>query len=387
MSQFLHHHITHHHFHYNEMNELYVSLSMRALALGLGGIFVPLFLYDIGYTLPMIALFYVYAMSLRIPIEVASAYMINYFGIKHTLVVSYSCLFIHFISLYLMPHYSWLWVVAGLFLALEMSFFWTSYHLQVSRVRSKTKASRQVGITIILRRVFMALGPLVGGLIASLHGVEYTLLLAAVCLLLASYPLFKTPDLKDDYEFKFRMFRPWLLKKDGMAHLFWQFSGVVATFIWPLWLLLVLGDYSQIGILVALSIVVGIGLTFWVGYLGDKGHNHRLLKLGAAIKTLSHVSRTVGFSFNLAFTANILNDMGDNFAAGPFTEEFYEAADRGQRFMYIIQTHIINAAGKLLGWVVALALAIRLSEIAALQVMFLIAGLTVPFMVWVSRRS
>lgn len=387
MSHFLQHHITHHHFHYNEMNELYISLSLRALAIGVGGIFVPLFLYDIGFSLPLIALFYVYAMGLRIPMEIVSAYLIRGLGIKHTLTVSYACLFMHFISLYLIPYYGWMWVVAGLFLALEMSFFWTSYHLQVSRVRSRDKASRQVGITIILRRVFMALGPLIGGLLASIHGVQYTLLLAAVCLSLAAYPLFKTPDLNDDYEFRLKMLRPWLLRKDGLAHLTWQVSGVVATMIWPLWLLLVLGDYSQIGIIVALSIILGIGLTFWVGHLGDRGLNQRLLKLGATIKMISHGARTVSFSFNLAFAANLLNDMGDNFAAGPFTEKFYEAADQGQRFMYVIQTHIINAAGKFLAWAIVLYLAVALSELAALQVMFLIAGLSVPFMVWVSNRS
>lgn len=388
MPEFINHHIFHGHkkLHYNEMNELYISLSLRALALGVGGLFVPLFLSDIGYSLVMIAVFYIVSMSMRIPMELVAAIVINNLGAKHTLTISYSSLFLHFLTLYLLPYFPWLWPLAGFFLATEMALFWVSYHLQVSAVRTRKKASSQVGMTIILRRIFMALGPLIGGVVASSYGVEYTLLLAAALLIAASYPLFKTPDMHKKNPFKLRDLRL-RIGKDSIAHIGWQVSGVAATFLWPLWLLFVLGDYTQIGLIIAISIILGIGLTAWIGRLGDKGHNENLLKVGSGIKATAHIFRTISVSFPMAFIANIFNDIGATFTQGPFTEKFYEAADEGERFLYVLRMNIMSAFGKTLAWVVLLVFALIFTQIVALQMLFLLAAVAMPSILWVSARS
>lgn len=388
MPEFINHHIFHGHkkLHYTEMNELYISLSLRALALGVGGLFVPLFLFDIGYSLVMIAVFYIVSMSMRIPMELVAAVVINNLGAKHTLTISYSSLFLHFVALYLLPYFPWLWPLAGFFLATEMALFWVSYHLQVSSVRSRKKASSQVGMTIILRRLFMALGPLIGGVVASSYGVEYTLLLAAGLLIAASYPLFKTPDMHKKISFRVRDLRL-RIGKDSIAHIGWQVSGVAATFLWPLWLLFVLGDYTQIGLIIAVSIILGIGLTVWIGRLGDRGYNEDLLKVGSGIKATAHIFRTVSVSFPTAFIANIFNDVGSTFVQGPFTEKFYEAADEGERFMYVLQMNIMSAFGKTLTWIILLVLALIFTQIVALQLLFILAAVVMPSILWVSARS
>lgn len=387
MTQFLHHYITRHHWHYTEMNELYASLSLRALALGIGGVFVPLYLYDIGYGLAMIAVFYMVSMALRMPLEVGAAYLISWIGVKHTLTLSYLSLIAHFVSLYFLSSFPWLWVFAALFLACEMSLFWVSYHLHASSSRSSKRGSSQVSIAIILMRSFMALGPLLGGVVATRYGVEHTLLLAAFLLASAAYPLSKTPDIRRTLTVQWKRLEIDFKRQDSIAHTAWQISGVAATYLWPLWLLLILGEYDEIGFLIALSIVLGIGLTFWVGKLGDQGYNGRFLRLGSYIKVLSHGLRTISHDFGVALVANVTNDLGDNFAAGPFTEKFYKAADQGGRMEYILQMNVIGVVVKWACWVVLLALALFLTEMLALQTMFVLAALAVPAIVWVSRRK
>lgn len=389
MPQFINHHIFHGHkkLHYTEMNELYITLSLRALALGVGGIFVPLFLYDIGYTLSMIAGFYIFTMVIRVPMELVAAKLITSLGAKHTLTISYSSLFLHFLTLYSLQFFPWLWPLAGAFLAGEMAFFWMSYHLQASSVRTRKKASSQISMTIVLSRMFMALGPLIGGVVAVSYGVEYTLLLAALLLVTASYPLFKTPDVSLKAKLRTREIKFDFFGRDSLAHLAHQINNVVATYLWPLWLLFVLGDYSQIGFIIALSIILGLGLTLWVGRLGDSGHNDMLLKVGTGIKSISHWLRVFSDSFGLAFLTNWLSDIGDNFATGPYMEKFYEAADEGKRFEYILQMNVLSAVGKMLGWVVLLLLTLYLADLAAMQAMFIFAGVSVLAIVWVSRRN
>lgn len=382
LSEFIHGHKK---IHYTEMGELYVSLSLRALALGVGGIFVPLFLYDIGFSILMIAGFYIFSMGVRIPLEFLAAKSIGSLGAKHTMSISYCSLFLYFLTLYGMTFFPWLWPVAAVFLALEMSFFWVAYHLQVSSFRSSDKASSQVGIILILKRVFMAVGPLLGGVVAAVYGVEFTLPLAALLLSFAAYPLFKTADTKplqtDIRSINFS------IGKDELSHFAWQLSGVIVAYLWPLWLLLILGSYTQIGSIIALSVVVGVVMTFWIGRMGDKGYNDLFLKIGAGIKALAHLLRVVASSFGLAFLANATNDLADNFISGPFTEKFYEASDQGERFRYVLKINVISALGKFLSWVLLLALVLALSDMVALQVMFVLAAVSVPALLWVSKRG
>lgn len=68
-------------------------------------------------------------------------------------------------------------------------------------------------------------------------------------------------------------------------------------------------------------------------------------------------------------------------------EKFYEAADEGKRFEYILQMNVLSAVGKMLGWVVLLLLTLYLADIAAMQAMFIFAGVSVLAIVWVSRRN
>ncbi len=137
---------------------------------------------------------------------------------------------------------------------------------------------------------------------------------------------------------------------------------------------------------ITLSVIVGISIAFWVGKLGDKGYNDLLLKIGAGIKSLSHWLRVIASSFGLAVMANATNDLADNFIRGPFSEEYFEAADKSDRFLYIMQKNLTSALGKLIGWILLLLLAFLLSEMAALKAMFVIAAITTPAIIWVSRR-
>ncbi len=387
MSLSLTHHLHSYHLHYNEVNELYISLSLRALAIGIGGLFVPLYLYDNGYSLSLIAMFYLFSACMRMPAELITARTIISFGAKHTLMISYLLLIGFFISIFLIPLYSWMWAVAALVLSFEMAFFWISYHLHISKSRDRHKASTQVGITIILRRLFAAVGPLIGGLIAVSYGVGYNLLIAAALLVLAGYPLFKTPDIRDNLRVNWSKLKPQLLRRDSIAHLGQQFSNLIGVYIWPLWLLLALGQYDRIGLVITTSIVLGVSLTYWVGKLGDKGYNNKLLKIGVGFKSLAHGIRVFSHSFPVALVANTVNDFSDNFVAGPFTEKFYEAADMSDRFTYILRMNMVGVLGKIAFWIVVLSASLLLSEVAAMQSVFIVAAAATPLMLWVSSTS
>jgi hypothetical protein len=58
---------------FNELSELYTSMLIRSLATSLIGLFVPIYLYKLGYSVRSIFLFFIIFFSVRIFCDIASA--------------------------------------------------------------------------------------------------------------------------------------------------------------------------------------------------------------------------------------------------------------------------------------------------------------------------
>lgn len=388
MPYIFYHHLLSHRMHYTEMNELYISLSMRALAIGVAGLFVPIYLYELGYSLTMIALFYLISSVLRFVTEFVSAAMISRFGPKHVMIASFVFLMAFFLSLYAIPLSGAFFYVAAVISSFEMGFFWISSHTQMKFNRSGKSASTQVGMTFVLRKMFGAVGPLFGGVIAALFGVEYILLVAAVVLGCAMYPLLKTEDMRGNIAFKLRNFKfipPW--RSDAISQLANQFDLTLTMQLWPLYMFLILGAFDEIGLILSASIVVGVLLTFYVGKLGDKGFNESMLKVGVALKSIVHLLRVLSQGFFGFLFVNLFSDMSQTLIAGPHTESYYERADDdNDSFNYIVAFSIISAFVKTLFWSLILVFTLLFTTMTVFTLGFLLAAAVVLFIPLITKR-
>lgn len=360
------------------MGELYVSLMLRSLALGVGSIFIPIYLYTLEYSLTAIAGFYIIQSAVRLIPEVLNGHMISRFGPKHVLSLSYVMAVLSFLALYMIPVWSGFFFIAALLLAVEVSWFWGAYHVHASESESRTKGSRQVSIIIILKRTSAALGPLIGGLVGEAFGLQYSLLLAALFLLLAIYPLFKTQDTYARHTFKWR-FTP--MPYNTVAFFGSAFNANVGMLIWPLFMFLTLQAFDELGFITSATIILGSFMTYQVGRLGDKGKNKLLLRVGSVIAAGSHVLRVFANNFTSFLGVNLLSDVGTFFLAGPLTIIRHTKANNNDRLNYIINSQLRVVAGKLFVWTLVAVLSLWFSISATLQITFLIAAIaasTIP---------
>ena len=70
---------------FSEVTDLYISMSFKTLSLSLVGIFVPIFLYQTGYSLPEIILYYIVVSLVQCAAVIASGYLVARNGPKHVL--------------------------------------------------------------------------------------------------------------------------------------------------------------------------------------------------------------------------------------------------------------------------------------------------------------
>lgn len=363
------------------MGELYISLMLRSLGLGIGGIFVPIYLYDLGYSLTWIGVFFLVSSLMRYPLEFLNGHLVSKFGSKHVLTASFLALIVYFFLMQGVPYWSgWLWI-AAFFLALEMSWYWVSRNMHMSQNRSHDHGSRQISRVIILQRVAAAVGPLIGGLVGALFGLEFSLLLAAFVLILAAYPLFRTQDYYETRKFKFVGLK---MPYTALSYLGLQVNSITTLFMWPLFIYLVLGGYESIGFIIAITVVLGGFITHFIGKMGDQGKNPILLAIGSVMEAFTNVLRGVTSSFGSILGVNMMSDFSAYLIAGPATSIRFEQSDTTDRLNFVVNCQLWAVNGKSMAWLLLVVFSLVLSLEATLQAVFIVSAvgaLLIPLIV------
>lgn len=179
---------------FNELSELYVSMMLRSLAMSMSGIFIPIFLYQQGYKIWQILLFYFVTFGAQYLYAIPAAKMVAKIGPKHTILVSYVLQIIVMIGLvFLSTNPTWYLFIAALLGVANVSFF-TAFHIDFSKVKHQKSGGSELGLVYIGERLGAVLGPVIGGLLAFIFDPKYIFVAAILVLLSATIPLFLTSE-------------------------------------------------------------------------------------------------------------------------------------------------------------------------------------------------
>jgi hypothetical protein len=337
---------------FDELTEIYTSMTLRTLGFSLIGIFVPVFFYKSGVSLQGIFAFYALFFIFRIPVDYASAFLVGRIGPKHSLGIS-TLIYIVFLGL-LLSFNALLWPMWFMALVFSISngIFFISYHTDFSKIKSSEHGGKELSYLYIFERFGGVLGPLVGGLLASFVAPEATIIIAIVILFLSQIPLFLSREpVRTHQHIVFKNF-PW--RRFTADYVSMSATGVdrVASLIaWPLLIsvtVFVDDAYAKIGLLVAFSTVLSIVLA---RYFGRKIDNHKglnLLKLGTFVNSLVHLSRPFMLTVPGASAISVVNEPVTLAYNMPIVKGFYDQTDsvEGYRIVYISFVEIILAVIK-----------------------------------------
>ena len=366
---------------FSEVAELYMSRILRVAAMHMAGAFMAIYMYQNGFSVFSIALFFAGFYVFRGLLSVPLAALVAYLGPKHAILLS-NLLFIPSLVGFaalptLGPQVLW-WV--AIFQGISSSLYIIAYNIDFSKVRSAEHAGKELAYMNIAEKFTMALSPLIGGVIAYIYGPQTLIIVSAACFAVAALPLLRTGEpVKSHQRLQFRGF-PWYLITRNIGS--FAASGLdffTSGVAWTLFISIAFIGFAannQVyiinGILLSVVLLATLGASYAIGRITDGRRGYDLLRFSTLLNALVHLLRPFVGSVFMAGGLNVINEVSTSGYRIPFTKGVYDSADlSGRRTTYIGFQEGIACLGAALGAGALAFLAFIFSEQRALEYTFL----------------
>jgi MFS family permease len=370
---------------FSEVSELYVSRMLRMAALYMAASFMSIYLYQLGYSVATIGLFWAGFFFFKTLIALPVARFIAWIGPKHAILISNLLYIPAMVSFALLPEYgTWLLCVSLVFQGMSATMYSIAYMIDFSKVKSVEHAGKEIAYMNIFEKITTGLAPLVGGFIAFLFGPQVVIIIAAILFAAAAVPLFKTGEqVRVKQKMTFRGF-PWrLLFAHSLAQISSGFDIFASGTVWMLYVvILILGItsgnnsvYAVTGALVSVVFIVAIVASYTYGRIIDRRRGGELMKVGAVANSLTHLLRPFVTTPISVAGMNAANELATTGYTLPYTRAVFDNADlSGARVTYLGLVEVQSNLGAALGALILTIIAYLSSEKFALQSFFFIAA-------------
>jgi MFS family permease len=343
---------------FNELSELYTSQLLRSLAVHLIGLFTPVYLYSLGYSLVEIALFHVGWFIVRPAIDIGSAFIIARIGPKHTMLMS-AVIHVTYLALLLtLETYRWPLIGVALVGTTAYGLYLLALHVDFSKIKHTDHGGKELSYLVTVERLGAVAGPVVGGVVASFYDPRYTIGLAMCILLISAVPLFLSAEAvqtRQKIKFKGLDWRPHA--RDYVSAVPATLENAVSIIVWPLFIsVFILGEnaFAKLGAIVSLSTLSSILLSRSIGGLIDNQRGRQLLVTGSILNALLHLYRPFALGISQVTLVNIINEPITAMYRMPYMKGLYDSADSlpGYRIAYLASIAALDAFARLIFWLV-----------------------------------
>lgn len=372
---------------FNELSELYMSLTLRALGLSLIGIFIPVYLWQQGFAIADIALFFSVVYLIRILIEPFTAKLVAMYGPKHVLRASYPLEILFLLAIIAIGnHYLPFWFGPPL-LALAFSTFFIPFNADFSNVRSAKEVGKQLSLLKIFEKIAGAIGPLAGGLIAASFGFEITIVLALTVTLIAMIPLLLDGENGSQktfhYEFKWANYKD--MFDDAMVYIGRGFDITIYAIFWPLFAVITIFSaeaYAGLGLITALGLGASLFSAHLIGQLIDNRRGRQLMRVGIIVGAMVHYIRPFVTSIPGAASTNVVGDTAGSAMDMPLLKGMYYRANHYKhgRVAYLVSALSILHLTRMVSYGLLYVFLLYVSEPTALAIMIFVAATMSLFM-------
>lgn len=372
---------------FSEIAELYASRMLRTLAVSMVTVFIGIYLYQNGYSITFIFLYFAGYFLYRSLLSVPFAYLIARIGPKHATLVSNFLYVPALLLLVMLPQHGIIALFGcGLLQAMSVTLYDMAYHVGFSKVRHEEHVGKEIGYMHSLDVLARGVSPMLGGFIAYWVNPQATLYFAAIIFAVAAVPLFFSPEpVRTRQQISFHGL-PWRKIYRGVRAEFGVGADYVSSNImWSLHIAIVVfgtatnAVYAQIGVLSAITILAGVAAAKVFGTLVDQWKGRELLLTGVVCDSLTHIGRIfVGTPFGVV-VINIMNEFSTVAYTMPFMKGLFAQADElpGYRIVYMSIMTGAAAMGASLMCVIVAALSLWLEEPDTIQVGYVLLAIAV----------
>jgi MFS family permease len=314
---------------------------IRSLAMNLAGIFLPIYLYQLGYPIWQIMFMYALLFSAALLFTYPTARLVARFGPKHTILLSFVLQVMALVYFSMLSSVHLPAVGAALLFGAGSTLFFTAFHVDFSKVKHADHAGKEVGWLYTMEKTGGILGPIVGGVIGFVFGGEYIFAAAMVLMLIAAAPLFLTHEpVKTRQKLDFKGVHVKDIKHDLGSYAALALENSISNIVWPFFVGVIIftqNPYILLGSITSAAVVVSIITARGVGRMVDNRKGRVLLRYGVSANALLHVFRCFTNGYVSALSINLVNEAVTVSYRMPYMKGMYNAADDhpGFRIVYI----------------------------------------------------
>lgn len=356
---------------------------LRMLALNIAASFMSIFLYQQGFSIPFIALFWGSFFFFKACIALPVAAVVAQIGAKHGILVSNLMYIPSMIIFALVPVYGPLLLIFVVLLqGTSAAMYSISYSTDFSKVKSVLHAGKEIAYMNIVEKVTTGLSPLIGGLLAFAFGPQTVLVVAAVLFSLAAAPLMRTGEQEEPHQkLHFKGF-PWHLVRPNIApQIAIGFDVFTSGTVWSTFVaVFIIGVgssnsvYAANGALLSVVVFAALAASYTYGKLIDRKKGRELLRIASIGNALTHLTRAFITTPVAVAGLNVANEAATTGYTMAYTRGQFDNADlSGQRVTYLGIVEVQSNLGAAIGGFLLFFLASAMGDKPAIHLFFFIA--------------
>lgn len=353
-------------------------------ALHIAGAFMSIYLYQIGYSILEIAIFWAAFYLFKAIMALPAAALIARIGPKHAILASNLLYIPAMISFAALPLVGpWLFIPILVLEGLSATLYSIAYSIDFSKVKSIEHAGKEIAYMNIIEKVTSGLSPLIGGVIAFLFGPQVVILVAAILFALAAVPLLRTAEpIPTHQKLKLRGF-PWrLVRRHAAAQFALGFDVFSSGTVWMLFAaIVVIGLTESNDIYIASGIILSVVLfsaliaSYIYGKLIDKSKGKDLMHYAVFFNAITHLVRPFVTTPLMVASVNVSNEAATTGYTMPYTRAIFDNADlSGQRTTYMGIIEVLSNLGACVGAIALGLIAATFGETNAITNFFFITA-------------
>jgi MFS family permease len=382
---------------FSEVAELYASRMIRMFAINISAAFISVFLYQNGYDVQFIAIYWLLFFLFKVIVSLPLALYATRFGPKHGILLANLLFIPSMIAFTLVPDWGiGAMLVTGTLQALSSAMYNICYSIDFSKVKSIDHAGKEIAYMNIVEKIATGLSPLIGGFLAYFTGPQATMWTAAILFGLATLPLLSTAEpIESHRRLVFRGF-PWQTTyRSFLASVAVGFDGFASGTVW---ILLVAATiigvttdsnkvYAVLGVLSSVVIVSALLSSYTYGKLIDKRRGGDLLRISVIVNALVHVTRPFAHTLGVVGAINVANEAVTTGYSMAYTRGMFDTADlSGHRVTYFGVVEIVLNFGAVLAASVLILLVNLYGENDGIRAFFFVAAAVVLFIMSANFR-
>ncbi|MFG2472596.1 MFS transporter [Streptomyces canus] len=370
---------------------VFVALAVQNGATNLISVFVPLLLMKNGAGFRGVCLFYVVYSLVKLAADYPCARLVVRAGARNSLLAGFvlSSLYVLLLNDRVAGASQWLSYLAAGLLACSNALVWTAQHMHISQALNLRRRGTDIVRMDFLARAGNLLAPVLGSAVVWLAGESTLLVTAAALCALSIVPMWsadrdRPPATAADIP---RVRLSSAPPGDLAANMAFVAHSTVNLTVWPLYLAVVLGGFTEIGVLTTGAGLVSFLVVLVAGRRTDGGRSRRVLWEGSVLSSALHLLRPLATGPVSTALVTACSRTAGSYQRIAWTGIYYgHAQHKGKE--YVSALELSGDVGGVLTWLTVLAVwAASASARSALSAVFILGALSAVGVMLVRREA